>query len=272
MTRPMSPAGDPVPSVELRALGWLLRTVAALGPSLLPSRLRRALGMTDGPALTAACVVTGIAEAVLALVLGGLAFARFREAFTAAVLQSMGRLITEAESHPINDGVLMGMGVIVYFKFFFTLPGIAALYFFVEGLARALSGALAGAPAGTLPAFLVVEGVAWVRARRRRAREAEALIDDVLLVPARGEDGADDGAVLVIASCRPRDWDDCTTVAVDENLYRVARYERSRRDEARPHRYHLAAWPAQTAVRRLVGWSPDELRRAAGAGDATARR
>ena len=162
--------------------------------------------------------------------------------------EALGRVVMSSSEFRVDDGMLMATGVITYLRFFVTVPGLLTLYAIAEGTVRLLGAGLTGEPSTIAPLWLAAEAGAAIERRRQRERLA-LLIPDVLVY-------LDDGA-LIIATCRPRDWDDCTTVAVDANLFGVEEYRIVADDPQRPHRYRLREWPATTAVRRLVAWSPE---------------
>jgi hypothetical protein len=123
---------------------------------------------------------------------------------------------------------------------FFSGCGLLALYLFVEGLVRGLAVAVTFEPCGSL-LVLLLDRLARLRPRRKLPKVPDAVTRQ--------------GADVLIATCRVRDWDVMTTVELEGEHYLVGHHHAAGAPP-RPHTYRLVPLPPGRAIRKLVRY-PD---------------
>ena len=121
---------------------------------------------------------------------------------------------------------------------FFSAWGLLAIYLFTEGIIRGLTVAVTHEPCGSLVVFLAD----LARLHRPRKRQPPPPPDALTR----------DADAVVIATSRPRDWDELTTLEIDGEHYVIAAHAA---DGAR-HTYRLAPMPPGRVIRKLVRY-PD---------------
>jgi hypothetical protein len=231
------PARWSAPSGRLDDIvGW--QAVVLAGPvSLLPEPWRKRLG--GGLALAGATIVTGAIELVAAVFGTAAAFTRFSA-----------RWIQEAAASGGDHAAMFVQGGATWIAFLLTPTGLALTFLFCEGLLRAGGTAATGEPLG-IGALWAVERIHRALTARARRLAEEPLVEDAIV-----RDG--EGRLTRIESCRPRPWDELTTVSFEDHLYAVVA-QQTLPTGPRRHLYRLQLAPANRVVRGLHHYAPDEL-------------
>jgi hypothetical protein len=238
------------PTVAGEASGLLaagLPYVVALLVGFLPGEWRRRVG-AEGLPWALAGLVGGVVQMVVVLLVGATLFHHFRDGALASVIAAAG------EGVPVDNGILMGFGAALFLGFLLTPSGLLCVYFFTEGVFRAVSAGVTGEPLGTLPLWLAMKAHLWIEARHVEQRLGPLVVDEVT---PRAEGG------LEIATCRVRPWDALTTLSIEDRAYRVVSHE-GRATGPRRHVYRLELAGPRHVIRRLTAYAPDELVKAWG--------
>jgi hypothetical protein len=253
---PPAPAPVPAPPAaaptRAAATGFLIAALAlllAIVASLVPRRSRDRLRLESLP-LVAGTILSGLAQAILAVVAGAARYDRYRHAMLDPVLGHIGRQVTEADWIPGN-GPMMAMGATVFLSFLVTLPGLLVGALALEGGLRAVGGAVAQEPIGEAVLWLIEAAARGVHALAGRLRDGPRVIDLI----ARDASGA-----LDLDTCRDRGWDAMTVLDVDGAFYRVVSHSRQAAGWRR-HRYRLVPLSDREIVRRARPYRPDDILR-----------
>ena len=131
----------------------------------------------------------------------------------------------------------------------FFLVSAVLLYFVVEGFIRLLVPMFGDRvyPSGPLAVAGFIQGkVSGAAAERAQGPRVADKVQE-------GGQGFD----LRIASCRPKEWTETTTVVYKEGMYQLLRSERG--PSPRPHIYLLTKKPAGAVLRGVHNYDPNEV-------------
>jgi hypothetical protein len=221
-------------------------TAYVFGPfyALLPKRWRR--GARKGPDtyLAKAAFISGVAEAVLALVTLGFWFAANLGLFSSRLANFVSGAQEQLSSAWIFGG---GAGIIGFITHPLTW---LIVYFALEGVIRAFAAMASDEVVGTLPLYLVE--FAWRTLKRKRAAPELPLVADEITPGGKTCD-------ILIASCRQREgWKYPFTLryagayfqVIDEKFISVG---------PRPFIYSLRRLPAGEIARGLQNYDPADV-------------
>jgi len=258
----------------VRAAGeGLAAFLVAVPASFLPARWRRG-AITQLPLPTAG-VLSGLVEAIGALIAGAWLFERYRHRVADQAMEMMGRALADGRMAPGHEGHVIGalptMGATLLIGFLLSPAGIGCLVFFGEGLVRLAAG-FAGEVVGTWPLALAAAAIDWVRRparseferydahhrfeedarmlemrervrKWRRDREPRPMVpDDVRKNDLTGE--------VRIYTAHDFGWKPRSTIEVDGELYELA--GEGPAPPPHVHEYALRKVTAGTAIRNVV--------------------
>jgi hypothetical protein len=148
-----------------------------------------------------------------------------------------------------GESAVMGLGSILLLEYVLQLTTLVLLFLTIEGLVRALAAIGSGEalPSFPLQALAFLQGK--LEAQGREARLGQRVRDEVQWTP--------DGEFLQIGSCRPKSWNQLTTISYEDDLYELA----TTKGGHAPHQfvYILRKKPASAVIRGLCPYDPDEV-------------
>lgn len=192
--------------------------------------------------LNAGVLITGALQMLVCLGLLGWRY----PAFVRSQIEGMGDATMKAAEHG-GETAIMGLGPLLLVAYLIQPLSVLLLYFMVEGVLRGVSVVVSHEPLPTLPLFLASLLDARARAYRREQQLGPRIVDTVQL------EGAAD---LLVASCRPKPWNQLTTIRYQDELYELVKTNQG----AKPRQflYLLRKIPAHKLVRGVHDYSPDE--------------
>jgi hypothetical protein len=266
---------EPLPerSVARAAGEGIAAFLLALPASFLPARWRR--GAIAQLPLPTATTVSGVLEAIGALIAGGWLFERYRHAVADQAMATIGRAMADGRMQPGHEGHVIGalptMGATLLIAFMLSPAGLACLWFFGEGLVR-LGAGLASEAVGTMPLALLAVAIDLVRKPRRsefdrydahdqfqedarvvqmreRLRSWRLRAEPPPVVPDEVRKNDVTGEVRIYTS-HDFGWKPRNTIQVDGEIYELA----GEGPAPPPHvrEYALRPMPAGAAIRNLA--------------------
>jgi len=211
--------------------------------SFFPEAWRRSWFSGVVANLNAGVLITGAAQMLGCLALLGWRYPAFvRSQFTDTVTEG----VLKAGERG-GETAMMGFGLYLLAAYLIQPASILLAYFTLEGVLRGVSVVVSHEPLPTLPLFLASLLDARARAYRREKELGPRILDTV-----QTEGAAD----LLIASCRPKPWNQMTTIRYQDELYELAKTNQG----AKPRQflYLLRKIPASKLVRGVHDYSPDE--------------
>ena len=220
----------------------MLGFLNGLWVSFLPEAWRKSYLASLVANVNAGTLLTGIAQALVCLALLGWRY----PAFVRSQIAGMGDATVKAAEHG-GETAVMGLGPLLLVAYLFQPVSLFFLYFLIEGVTRGVSVIVSHEPLPTFPLFLASLLDARARAYRREKELGPRVVDTVQ------PEGAGD---LLIASCRPKPWNQLTTIRYQDELYEVAKTNQG----AKPRQflYLLRKIPANKLVRGVHDYAPDE--------------
>lgn len=227
--------------VQLRAMLGFLN---GLWLSYLPERWRRRWFRKLEASPVAGATTTGVAQALLCLAVLGYGLPGYvRSLYTAEMTTA-----TLAVAEKAGETGVMGMGPLLLVGYVFQPFSLLLIFFMVEGVVRATAALVSDEALPTTPLFLLSllhrRGEEWKRERDL----GERVID--LVTPESGRE-------LLIASCRPKEWNRLTTIRYQDELYELKKENTG--GPPRPFLYLLRPIPRDKVVRGVYDYSPDEV-------------
>jgi len=215
--------------------------------SLLPPKARPEWLQAHVADLRNPAILSGVAQMLVCLVAVILGYKPFVQSQFAAIDP---RAVT-AGVESSGETAVMGLGLVIAVAYILRPLTLLLFYFSFEGGVRAIAAVAGGESIGTLPLYLLY---AFERKTRREVREFKlgARIRDEVLAAPDDEPEYD----LLIASCRPKDWNHSLTISYDGRLYEVVRQFET--DPPRRFVYLLKKAPLSKVVRGLHLYDPDE--------------
>ena len=150
-----------------------------------------------------------------------------------------------------GETAVMGFGLILALAYILRPLSVALLYFSIEGAVRLVAAVASGECIGTLPLYLLLVVQQKTRKEIREFKLGARIRDSVFPAP-DGEPEYD----LVIASCRPKDWNHSLTISHEGRLYELVRWFET--DPPRRFVYLLREAAQSKVVRGLHEYDPDE--------------
>jgi hypothetical protein len=216
--------------------------------SLLPSKVRAELFPEQASSdLRKPAIASGLSQMVgcmAALMLG------FKPFVQSQFAQIDHRAVT-AGVESSGETAVMGIGLVIAVAYILRPLSIALFYFSFEGAVRAIAAFTGNELIGTLPLYLLLLVGRKAKKEVREFKLGPRIRDKVFPAP-DGESEYD----LVIASCRPKDWNQSLTIQYQDQLYELVRSIEG--DPPRRFVFLLKKAPLSKLVRGLHDYDPDE--------------
>jgi hypothetical protein len=216
--------------------------VSLLPPKMRPEWLRKYAADLRNPA-----ILSGIAQmlgCLSALIVG-------YKPFVQSQFAAIDHRVAVGGAETAGETAVMGFGLILALAYILRPLSVALLYFSIEGAVRLVAAVAGGESIGTLPLYLLC---LLERKTKKEVHEFKlgARIRDKVFPAPDGEPEYD----LVIASCRPKDWNQSLTISHEGRLYELVRWFEA--DPPRRFVYLLKKAPLSKLVRGLHQYDPDE--------------
>lgn len=220
-----------------------MNIVAATFLSLLPKRYRAVFTQYEIPC--AGAVISGLMQTLICL---GLLF----RGYYAFVDMRMAQLPTDlliriAEKG--GDPAIAAFGPMFLTEYLFRVSTILLLFWVIEGVIRAIAAVGAKEILPDFLLFLVATLHTKIDAENHERSMGARVRDDVQLDPA--------GERLQIASCRPKQWTQLTTVSHEGQFYELVAEQKA--SAPRPFIYQLRKKPVTGVIRGIYAYDPDEV-------------
>jgi hypothetical protein len=210
--------------------------------SLLPKRYRAHFTAYAIPCEGA--LVSGIFQTVVSL---GLLF----RGYYAYINSRMAQLPTEAllkAGEKNGESAIMLVGPLLVLEYILHFTTIVLLFMAIEGLVRAIAAVGARETLPELPLYLLAKLHSRMDAESHERSLGARLRDEVQIDPA--------GASLQIKSCRPKQWNQLTTVSHDGQFYELVSEQKA--PAPRRYVYLLRKKPPTAVIRGIYAYDPDE--------------
>jgi len=211
--------------------------------AFLPKRFRHSLTHFEVPAEGA--IVGGLLELFGAL---GLLMHDYY-AYMNARLATVPLELSEKAAEKGGESAIMSLGGFVLIDYLFRVTTIVLVYFIIEGAVRVIAAIASRETVPTLPLKLLEYIGSRLSAQEKERKMGVRLRDEVLIDPT--------GQSLQIASCRPKRWNQLTTISHEGQFYELV----SEQEAAAPRRfvYTLRKKPATAVIRGIYAYDPDEV-------------
>jgi hypothetical protein len=226
----------------------MIRLLISIVLALFPERYRQSMGYAIGVDPHRGALVGGIIECSACTLIFCFRYIAFMQGRVGKFADQM--IQKSAEDAMGSISVQYGAGMVSLGEYLIHPVSLLLVYFALEGLVRWVSALITDEVVPTLPLQLI----AWAHygvATAKHERDLGPPVVD-LVQPGSGD------FALVIASCRPKPWNNMTTISYEEKLYELAREA-----QAQPPRrwvYILRKRPESKIVRgALYQYRPDEV-------------
>jgi hypothetical protein len=226
-----------------------MQLLLSIALSLLPAMYRRRVLNVVRVNTARGALLSGVAEFVVCLVLFAFRYIYFLQ-------YRVGRFAEDLVRHNAEDAmdslsVQWGAGMVSLGEYLVNPVTLLLVYFMLEGSVR-FSAAVVHGEQEVMPT-LPLQLIAWAHAGILRLKHERDL--GPLIVDEVQQDGIN--PIVRIASCRPKPWNDLTTIAYEKKLYEIAKAEPG--SAPRPYVYVLRPRPEHKVIRGLYEYEPDEL-------------
>ena len=210
--------------------------------AFLPRRYRQSFTHFEVPA--AGAVIGGLLESFLALGL-------FIHRYFAFVNERMAQLPTELllkAAEKKGESAIMSYGGFLLIEYLLHISTMLLIFFMLEGLVRVIAAIASRETVPTLPLKLSEYADAMLSAQQKERSMGSRLRDEVVIDPS--------GESLRIASCRPKQWNQLTTIAHEDQLYEHVSQQKA--TPPRPFVYLLRKKPPTAVIRGIYAYDPNE--------------
>lgn len=201
--------GQCAPQAHANMLSFFTGIVAALLPERFRSRSMLAF------ASPGSAVASGAIESLTCLTVLIVRYFAFANARLGGV--STHTTLKAAETG--GETAVMGLGIFILVAYAIQPVTLLLIYFAVEGIARGAAALVSGEVVPSLPLQLLAMAATRAKAAQRE-RELGPPVED-LVQPGSGD------FALVIATCRPKPWNQMTTISYQNQFYELVREESS---------------------------------------------
>lgn len=169
--------------------------------------------------------------------------------FMNARLAATPLLLMERAAEKEGESAVASLGGFAYIDFLFHVTTIVLAFFVLEGLIRVIAAVANRETVPMLPLKVFEYVQAQLSAQQKERRMGVRLRDEVDIDPS--------GQSLRIASCRPKEWNQLTTVSHDGQLYELVAEQQA--VAPRPFVYQLRKKPPTAVIRGIYAYDPDEV-------------
>jgi len=210
--------------------------------SLLPKRYRAEFTAYAIPCEGA--LVSGLFQSVISL---GLLF----RGYYAYINARMAQIPTEAllkAGEKNGESAIVLIGPLLVLEYILHFTTILLLFIVIEGAVRAIAAVGAKETLPDLPLFLLAKLHSRIEAESHERSLGARLRDEIHIDPP--------GISLEIKCCRPKQWNQLTTVSHDGQLYELVSEQKA--PAPRPFVYLLRKKPPTAVIRGIYAYDPDE--------------
>jgi len=216
---------------------------AAILLSFLPKRYRDVFTPFEIP--SAGSILGGFLESLLAFGLLVHSYSSFMNERMAAT----SLLLMERVAEKGGEAAVASIGGFALIDFLFRITTIVFAFFLLEGLIRVIAAIAGREIVPTLPFKLLEYAQAQFSAQQKERSMGARIRDEVIIDPS--------GQSLRIASCRPKQWNQLTTVSHDGQFYELVTEQKA--TSPRPFIYQLRKKPPTAVIRGIYAYDPDEV-------------
>jgi len=216
---------------------------AAVLLSFLPKRCRDAFTPFEIPSVGG--ILGGLFESVLGF---GLLIHSY-STFMNERLEAASLLLMERAAEKGGESAVASIGGFAFIDFLFRITTIVFVFFLVEGLIRVIAAIASRETVPMLPLKLLEYANAQFSTQQRERSMGARLRDEVIIDPT--------GQSLRIASCRPKEWNQLTTISHEGQFYELV--DEQKATTPRPFIYQLRKKPAAAVIRGIYAYDPDEV-------------
>jgi len=210
--------------------------------AFLPKRYRQAFTPFEVPSEGA--ILGGLLESFIAfgfLVHGYYAYMNER-------LTSMPLSVMEKAGEKGGESAIMGLGGFVLLEYLLRITTFLLAFFVLEGIVRVIAVIASRETLPSLPLKLFEYAQSQFSAQQHERRMGARLRDEVQLDPT--------GERLQISSCRPKQWNQLTTISHDGQFYELVTEQKA--SAPRPFVYVLRKKPPTAVIRGIYAYDPEE--------------
>lgn len=220
-----------------------MNIVSAVFLSFLPKRYRDVFTPFEVP--SAGSIIGGFLE--LFLCLGFLI--RSYDTFMNDRLAATSLLLMEKAAEKGGESAVASLGGFALIDFLFRITTIALAFFILEGLVRVIAAIAGRETVPTLP-LKILEYVQGQLSAQQKEHSMGARIRDEVTIDSSSQS-------LSIASCRPKHWNQLTTISHEGQFYELVQEEKA--TAPRPFVYQLRKKPPTAVIRGIYAYDPDEV-------------
>jgi len=211
--------------------------------SFLPKRYRDAFTPFEVP--SAGSILGGFLELLLAFGLLIHSYSTFMNERLAAT----SLLLMERAAEKGGESAVASLGGFALIDFIFRITTIIFAFFLLEGVIRVIAAIASRETVPSLPLKLLEYAQAHFSAQQKERSMGARIRDEVVLDP--------NGQSLRIASCRPKQWNQLTTISHDGQFYELVSEQKAA--TPRPFIYQLRKKPPTAVIRGIYAYDPDEV-------------
>jgi hypothetical protein len=220
-----------------------MNIVVSILLALLPETYRERFGVHAVPSQGG--LVGGLLEALSALFL----LIHGYHSYTTQRLAAIDVTIMTKAAEKGGESAVMGLGSLLLLEYALHPLTLLLVFLVVEGIVRIWTAAVSGESLPSFPLYLLSLLHTRLNGTYQEKRMGKRISDDVQC--------STDGASLHIASCRPKEWNQLTTVSYDDRLYELVRTKEG--VAPRPFVYILRKKPVMAVIRGIYHYHPDEV-------------
>jgi hypothetical protein len=219
-----------------------MNIVSAIILSFLPKRYRYAFTTFEIP--SSGSIIGGFLESAVAFGLLIHSYSTYMNERLAAIPL----LLMEKAAEKGGESAVASMGGFVLIDFCFRITTILFAFFLLEGVVRVIAAIASRETVPSLPLKVLEYVHAQVSAEQKERSMGARLRDEVQVDPT--------GERLQVASCRPKQWNQLTTVSHDGQFYELITEQKA--SAPRPFVYLLRKKPPTAVIRGICAYDPNE--------------
>ena len=220
-----------------------MSTLVSTFYAFLPRRYRQLLTPHSVPPEGA--LLGGIFEALICL---GFLIHHYHS-FTTARLAAIPLSVMMEARKQGGETAIMGLGSILTVEYLLQFTSLVLVFFTVEGVIRAVAALGGGETLPSLPLSALAILHTRLEAYGRELHFGKQIPDEIDLTSS--------GESLRIASCRPKPWNQLTTVSYRGEFFELIRAHEG--STPRPFMYFLRKKPISGVIRKLYAYDPEEV-------------
>ena len=220
-----------------------MNIVSAVFLSFLPKRYRDVFTPFEVPSVGS--IIGGFLELFVCLGL----LIRSYDAFMNERLAATSLLLMEQAAEKGGESAVASLGGFALIDFLFRITTIVLAFFILEGLVRVIAAVAGRETVPTLP-LKILEYVQGQLSAQQKEHSMGARIRDEVTLDSSGQS-------LLVTSCRPKEWNQLTTISHEGQFYELVQEEKA--TAPRPFVYQLRKKPPTAVIRGIYAYDPDEV-------------